>query len=323
MRSRAKAHAIESIPVEDFFESFGEDLKLRLVAGASGLRRKIQEKSINRPSLFLTGFRRYFAAKRIQLFGAGEMGYLREMSESRQRVVLTEMLTRRIPCVIVSRNLAPTKPLLEIAERVGVPLFRSSLTSWEFMVSADILLEGKFAPWVTESGTMLDVKGIGILLRGGSGIGKSECALGLIEQGHSLVADDVIHVKLLHDRELMATCNELNRGYMECRGLGIIDVSGIFGIRSIRLEKRIDLVVSFVEWMLGMVEERTGLEQNFYEILGIQIPHIELPVRPGRDLAHLVEMAAMVQALKGIGQHPAKEFNERLIAHMMERKSSE
>lgn len=309
--------------MENFFESFGEDLKLRLVTGSSGLKRKIREKSINRPSLFLTGFYKYFAAKRIQLFGAGEMGYLREMSEGRQRIVLTEMVGRQIPCVIVSRNLAPTKPLLKIAERVGVPLFRSPLTSWEFMVLADILLEGKFAPWVTESGTMLDVKGIGILLRGGSGIGKSECALGLIEQGHSLVADDVVHVKLLHERELMATCSELNRGYMECRGLGIINVAEIFGIRSIRLEKRIDMVVSFIEWVSGMVEERTGLEQNFYEILGTQIPHIELPVRPGRDLAHLVEMAAMVQALKGIGHHPAEEFNERLIAHMIEMKSSD
>lgn len=309
--------------MEDFFESFGEDLKLRLVAGASGIKRKIREKSVNRPALFLTGFYKYFATKRIQLLGAGEMGYLREMSESRQRVILTEMMARRIPCMIVSRNLASTKPLLEIAERVGVPLFRSTLPSWEFMVLADILLEGKFAPWVTENGTMLDVKGIGILLRGGSGIGKSECALGLIEQGHSLVADDVVHVKLFHERELMATCSALNRGYMECRGLGIINVAEIFGIRSIRLEKRIDMVVSFIEWASGMVEERTGLEQNSYEILGIQIPHIELPVRPGRDLAHLVEMAAMVQALKEIGHHPAEKFNKRLIAHMEEMKSSE
>jgi HPr kinase/phosphorylase len=147
-------------------------------------------------------------------------------------------------------------------------------------------------------------------------VGKSECALALIERGHSLVADDLTMIRLLDERELMASSRELNRGYMECRGIGIINVAEMFGVKSIRLEKRIDLVISLQEWTPEVVEERTGLEVNFYEILAQKVPHIELYVRPGRDMARLVEVAALTQALKKIGHDPAKDFNERLIAHM-------
>ena len=206
--------------------------------------------------------------------------------------------------------------MLEIAANYKIPLMRTTLTSRDFTTTAVLLLEKKFAPRVLEHGTMMDVRGIGTLIRGGSGIGKSECALALIEHGHSLVADDSVHIKLVNERELMATSSELNRGYMECRGLGIINVAELFGIRAVRLEKRVDMVVTFAEWAPGMEEERTGLEENFYEILGHRISHIELPVRSGRDLARLVEVAAMVKALKGIGHDAAREFNDRLIEYM-------
>jgi HPr kinase/phosphorylase len=156
------------------------------------------------------------------------------------------------------------------------------------------------------------------MLRGESGVGKSECALALIERGHSLVADDLTVIKLLDERELMASSRPLNRGYMECRGIGIINIAEMFGVKSIRLEKRIDLVLSLHEWTPEAMEERTGLEENIYEILGIKVPHIELYVRPGRDMARLVEVAAMTQALKRMGHDPAKEFNDRLIAFMSE-----
>jgi len=157
-----------------------------------------------------------------------------------------------------------------------------------------------------------------VLLRGESGVGKSECALALIERGHSLVADDLTIIKLLDERELMASSRALNRGYMECRGIGIINIAEMFGVKSIRLEKRIDLVVSLHEWTPECVEERTGLEENTYEILGMKLPHIELFVRPGRDMARLVEVAALTQALKRMGHDPAKDFNDRLIAFMSE-----
>jgi HPr kinase/phosphorylase len=166
---------------------------------------------------------------------------------------------------------------------------------------------------------MLDVRGVGVMLRGSSGVGKSECALALIERGHSLVADDLTVIKLLDERELMASSRMLNRGWMECRGIGIINIAEMFGIKSVRLEKRIDLVISLQEWRPDVAEERTGLEENYYEILGLKVPHIELFVRPGRDMARLVEVAALTQALKKMGHDPAKDFNDRLIQFMAAR----
>ncbi len=306
----------DSISMQEFFDSFKDVLKLRLLTGEEGLKTRVRDKSVNRPSLVLTGFYKYFAAKRIQLFGAGEMGYLRELSKSKQFKVLNELADRHVPCMIVSRNLLPTKSMIEIATERKIPLLRTPLSSRDFTTTAVLLLEEKFAPRVKVHGTMMDVRGIGALIRGGSGIGKSECALALIEHGHSLVADDVVPVRLLNERELMATSAELNRGYMECRGLGIINVAELFGIRAVRLEKRIDMVVTFKEWAPGMEEDRTGLERDFFEILGIKVPHIELPVRSGRDLARLVEVAAMEQSLRDHGHDSAQEFNERLISHM-------
>ena len=184
---------------------------------------------------------------------------------------------------------------------------------------ATLCIDNEFAPSSIEHATTLDIKGVGVMLRGDSGVGKSECALALIERGHSLVADDLTVIKLLDERELMASSRALNRGYMECRGIGIVNIAEMFGVKSIQLEKRIDLVVSLREWTPEVVEERTGLEENFYEILGMRVPHIEIYVRPGRDIARLVEVAALTQALKRMGHDPAKDFNDRLIAFMSEK----
>jgi len=181
---------------------------------------------------------------------------------------------------------------------------------------ATLCIDNEFAPSSTEHATTLDVKGVGVMLRGDSGVGKSECALALIERGHSLVSDDLTCIKLLDERDLIASSRPLNRGYMECRGIGIINIAEMFGVKSVRVEQRIDLVVSLREWTPEAIEERTGLEENHYEILGMKIPHVELFVRPGRDIARLVEVAALVQALKKIGNDPAKTFNDRLIRYM-------
>ena len=186
---------------------------------------------------------------------------------------------------------------------------------------ATLALDNEFAPTGIEHATSLDIRGVGVMLRGDSGVGKSECALALIERGHSLVADDLTVLKLLDARELMASSRPLNRGYMECRGIGIINIADMFGVKSIRLEKRIDLVVSLRNWTPDVIEERTGLEENYYDILGVRVPHIEFYVRPGRDIARLIEVAALVQALKNMGHDPAKTFNDRLIAHMAEQQA--
>jgi len=307
---------VEEIPVVQFFKKFKTALKLSLIAGEAGMEKKILEKSINRPGIALTGFLKYFAYKRIQLFGAGEMAYLKTLTEKQQSEILDQFAAKGIPCIVVSRNLIPLKSMVAAAERHRIALFRSPMSSKDFTTTATLLLEYEFAPRITEHGTLLDIRGIGTLLKGKSGIGKSECALALIERGHSLVADDLTFIKLINETELVGSSSELSRGYMECRGIGIINVAELFGIRNVRLEKRIDLIISFEEWTPDVEEDRTGLEENFYAIMGVQVPMISIYVRPGRDLARLVEVAAMVQAAKIMGHDCAQEFNERLIATM-------
>jgi len=316
MKPKPQEKSVEAISVREFYDSFKEPLQLELVAGAKGLDKTIRERSLNRPALAITGYFKFFASKRIQLFGAGEMAYLRDTSEEEESAILTEILERNVPCIAISRHLAPSKVLRDLCDQYKTPLIRSPLKSKTFTTEATLLLEEQFAPRTHIHGTLLDIKGIGTLICGESGVGKSECALALIERGHSLVADDLTYVKRLSDRELTGTSSELSRGYMECRGLGIINIAELFGVRSVRIEKRIDLVINFVTWTAGMHEERTGLEENYMEILGMKVALMEIPVRPGRDMARLVEVAAMVQALKKMGHDSATEFNERLIAHM-------
>ena len=224
----------ESLGVRDFFDNYGEKLLLRLVTSDKTLSRStIRERSVNRPALAVTGYFKYFAHKRIQLFGAGEMAFFREQSPKRRTNVMDAMAAKRIPCVVVSRNLAPTPEMIEVLESKGIPLFRTSLTSKAFTTEVTVMLEERFAPRSTYHGTLLDIRGIGTLIRGDSGSGKSEAALALIERGHSLVADDMVRVKLLSDHTPVGFCDDMSRGFMECRGIGIINIEELFGIRSV------------------------------------------------------------------------------------------
>jgi len=310
------AKVIQGITVAHYFETYREKLKMELLTGSEGLHRMIREGSINRPSLALTGFFKYFANKRIQVLGAAEMTYFKTLPQPRQVEIMHEMAARQIPCLVLTRNFTPTAAMLTVAQDRNLPIFRTPMITMNYVNLATLCIDNEFAPSTTEHATMLDIRGIGAMLRGTSGVGKSECALALIERGHSLVADDLTVIKLLDERELMATSRPLNRGYMECRGIGIINIGEMFGIKSVRVDKRIDLVISLHEWTPEVIEERTGLEENFYEILDQRIPHVTLYVRPGRDMARLVEVAALTQALKKAGHDPAKDFNDRLIAYM-------
>lgn len=316
MSFRAQPKIVESISVKTFIEASNCELKLTLLEGGKGLSRLIRDKSMNRPALALTGFFKSFAYKRVQVFGAGEMAYLRELPDERQEEIFQRMFEKSVPCMVVVRNLLPTPVMRRMAAASGTPLFRSALSTRDFTAAALLHMEDLFAPQVAEHGTLMDVKGVGTLIRGHSGVGKSECALALIERGHSLVADDLVYITLKNEKLLVGRSSELNRGYMECRGIGIVNIGELFGIRSVRLSKEINLVITFEEWKRGMDEERTGLEYESYDLLGIGVPHITLPVRPGRDMARLVEVAAMVQNLKAMGHDSAKEFNDRLIAYM-------
>jgi HPr kinase/phosphorylase len=308
--------AIHGITVAHFEDTYREKLKLELVSGEEGVHRLIKEGSINRPALALTGFFKYFANKRIQVLGAAEMTYFKALSAEKQAEILNEMADRNVPCLVLTRNFHPTSVMEQISRDRKLPIFRTNMITMNWVNLATLCIDNEFAPSSTEHATTLDVKGVGVMLRGDSGVGKSECALALIERGHSLVADDLTVIKLLDERDLIASSRPLNRGYMECRGIGIINIAEMFGVKSVRVEQRIDMVVSLREWTPEAIEERTGLEENHYDILGMSLPHVELYVRPGRDIARLVEVAALVQALKKIGHDPAKTFNDRLIEFM-------
>lgn len=311
---KKKTH--EEISVGKFLEVFKDSMQLELLAGAEGLENIIKEPSINRPALAITGYFKNFAAPRIQLFGAGEMAYMCDLPQERQMSVLRKMAELKIPCIVVSRNLDIVPAMESVANEYKIPLLRTKMKSKEFSSEFIVRLDRMFAPTTSIHGTFIDIQGIGTLIRGDSGIGKSECALALIDKGHSLVADDYVNCVRVNDHKVLGRANELSRGYMECRGIGIINVAELFGIKCVRLEKSIDIIVSFIEWQKGVVEDRTGLETKYFDILGIPIPHFIIPVRPGRDMARLVEVAARVHALRTMGHDGAKTFNDRLIAHM-------
>jgi HPr kinase/phosphorylase len=313
---------IPVITVDSFFQAHAEKLQLKLEGKRVGFHRKIREPTINRPGLALSGFYNYFAEKRVQVFGAAEQSYLKSLSARTRIQRFRALCAQKIPCLVTSRGAHLDPDLLAVAEEQQVAVFRTPLVTMRFINAATIAMEVDFSPTVTEFGSMVDILGVGVLIRGQSGIGKSEAVLGLIERGYSLVADDVTRVKSLEGRELVATAPDLTRYHMEVRGIGIINVASIFGIGSIRIEKRLDLVVTLRDWEdLEEEVDRIGLDQEFYEILKLQVPHITIPVRPGRDIARLIEVAAMDQKLKGLGRNSALEFNDKLL-NVMETKES-
>ena len=265
------------VTVESFFEAHAAKLQLKLEGQRVGFQRKIREPTINRPGLALSGFYKYFAAKRVQVFGSAEQSYLESLSAKTRVRRFRALCEQKIPCLVVSRGAHLEPALLAVAEELEIAVFRTPMVTMRFINAATIAMEADFAPTVTEFGSMVDVLGIGVLIRGHSGIGKSECVLGLIERGYSLVADDVTRITSFEGRELMATAPDLTRYHMEVRGIGIINVASIFGIGSIRIEKRLDLVVTLKDWQDLEEVDRIGLDQEFYDILKIR--SLTLPSR--------------------------------------------
>jgi len=304
------------VTVEKFYTQQAGALQLSLISGANGLKRFIREPTVNRPGLALAGFTKYFASKRVQAIGAAESTFLKSLSKDQRMERYADLFSHKLPCIVFSRNLRPDREFLKAAEKADVPIFQSPLITMKFINLATLALEMMFAPRGTEMGSMVDILGVGVIVRGESGIGKSESVLALIERGYSLVSDDITKVMLLDGREVMGTSAEITRNHMEVRGIGIINVAAMFGVKSIRLEKRVDLVVTLKPWEEVPDVDRLGMEDQHVDILGVKIPHIIIPVRPGRDLARLVEVAAFQTKLKLSGYNPAQELNERLIAQM-------
>ncbi len=312
----SSASSIEPLSVGRFFAAHADELGLELIAGKAGLDRLIREPTVNRPGLALSGFYSYFAPKRVQVFGSAELSYLKSLTAPERQERLRRFFACSIPCLVVARRAKLPAHLAEIAERAGVPVFRTPMITMKFINAATIALDFEFAPRRSEHGSMVDILGIGTLIRGTSGIGKSECVVSLLERGYSLVSDDITRFRAVEGRELVGSSAELTRFHMEVRGIGIINVAAIFGVRSIRTEKTLDLVVTLKDWREMEDVDRHGLQRQYYKILGISVPHVIIPVRMGRDLGRLVEVAALDQKLKSHGVDSAHEFNERLIEKM-------
>ena len=308
-----------SLTVEEFFKQHAAELQMKLLSEACDRRRVIREPTVNRPGLALSGFTRYFAYKRMQVMGHAEVFYLREMRHEERDARYAYLFAYKIPCFVFSRNLRPDRQFLAAAAQTGVPVFQTPHVTMKFINQATLALEMMFAPRATELGSMIDILGVGAIIRGESGIGKSEAVLALIERGYSLVADDVVKATLVDGREVLCTSSELTRDHMEVRGIGIINVAAMFGVKAIRKEKSLDLIITLRPWEEVQDVDRLGMEQEFVKVLGVDIPHVTIPVRPGRDIARLIEVAAFQTKLRKSGYNAAEELNRRLLAQMAEK----
>ncbi|MGA0844905.1 MAG: HPr(Ser) kinase/phosphatase [Luteolibacter sp.] len=317
MASRVKS--VASITIGSFFEAHSKALGLTLLGEKVGFDRSISESAMNRPGLALAGFFTYFAWKRVQVLGFSELSYLRKLPEAMRIDRFRRMCDRDIPCVVVARNASLDAGLMAVANEKGIPVFGTSMVTMNFLNAATIRLEHDFAPSVSLHGCMVDMRGVGVLILGKSGSGKSETAIGLLERGASLVADDLVRIKYVGG-DLVASSPDLSRGYMEIRGIGIINVANLYGLASIRPDKRLDLVVSLKPHADLNEVDRIGLRQKTYEILGQKVSHVEIPVAAGRDTARLVTIAALDQQLRRLGFNMADEFNQRLLKHMADTK---
>ena len=286
-------------------------LGLRLVAGAAGLDHIVTLSRVQRPGLALTGYTEYIRYGRVQILGASELGYLRKLSAPRRASVLKRLAACRISCFVVTKGLEAPSELVAEAEARGIPILGTPAESTPFIKALSAFLEERLALRLHLHSVLIDVFGLGVLIVGESGIGKSECALDLIDRGHRLVADDVVEIRRIGD-VLIGASPDLTRYHMELRGLGVINIKDLYGVSSIRTSQRVELVVSLERWEAGREYDRLGLQDEKFLILESEMPLIRMPVAPGRNLAILVEVAARNQLLKERGYDAARRFVERV-----------
>jgi HPr kinase/phosphorylase len=291
-----------------------KSLNLRCIGGRKGLTRVIGSADMNRPGLALSGFYDRFANQRIQLFGRGEIAYLKKLDAENKTDTLEQMFAYPIPCCIFTHGITPTRAFFELAEAAECPILQTDLETTEFSSRIMRILSHIFAPRQSVHGVLVEVYGLGILIQGDSGVGKSETALELIERGHRLVADDVVEILCVDGNVLIgAGANKIIGHHMEIRGLGIINITHLFGVRAIRDQKQIQLVVKLEEWDAKRRYDRLGMEEDFAEFLGVSIPKLEIPVKPGRNIPIIIETAAMNERLKKMGYNSAREFNQNIL----------
>jgi HPr kinase/phosphorylase len=304
------------VTVGKFLETFGESLSLGDIGNGVGLDTVIPNSDISSPGLALAGYVDRFVAERLQVLGETEITYLNSISQSERLRILQSFFAFQIPAVIVTKGQEPPEGLREEAARAGIPVLRTTLKTTEFYRRIKPVLEGEFAETTTLHGSLADVFGVGLFFTGKSGIGKSECVLDLVERGHRLVADDLVIAKRRGNDVLIGKGHELQRHHMEIRGVGLIDIPSIFGIRAVRQQKRIEVVVRLEEWDQNAVIDRTGLDTQTTTILGVEVPLITVPLNPGKNITVIAEVIALNHLLRYSGINPAEVFNERLIGKM-------
>ena len=308
-----------ALTVRQLVERMGESLRLTVLGSPEGLSREIPTSDASGPGLVLAGYTGRFVHQRVQVLGETEVTYLAALDEDHRRRNLRTYFSYAIPCVMVTKGQKLPVGMEDEANRAGVSLLISELNTREFYRLITPYLENEFSPSISLHGSLADVFGVGLLFTGESGIGKSECVLDLVERGHRLVADDLVLARRKGADVIIGRGHELQRHYMEIRGVGLIDVSAIFGIHSVRQQKRIEVVVDLVVWDKNLQVDRTGLDGQSVDILGVDLPKITVPLNPGKNITVIAEVIAMNHLLRYTGVDAAHSFNERLKANMVQR----
>lgn len=300
------------ITVEHAFNERKDFFMLTLLNAEEGLKKKIQSAEIHRPGLALAGYLDRFPNIRTQVLGQTEMAYITSLPKEQLITTLEKLFAFDMPWIIITKGIMPPMEMMAMADRKKTALFSSRLSTTELISRLSVYLDNQFAPTVTVHGTLVDVYGVGLLYTGKSGVGKSECALDLVERGHRLVADDVIKITRKSSNFIVGTSSELLGQHMEVRGVGIIDIEALFGIRAIRVQKRIEVEVRLQYWEDTEQYERLGIEEKYTTILGVEIPMVTIPVSPGKNITVISEVIAMNHMLKVYGEHSALDFSRKL-----------
>ena len=304
--------------VQELDQDREHDLGLTLMAGRKGLKKGITHSQVQKMGLAMTGFIKFINPDRLQIIGNTEMDYLRTLSAEQQEKVIHQICNLDLSCLVITRNLEVPELLLQEADKRGIPLFRTALRSFDFIEQVTQYLEEKLASTTSIHGVLMDVFGVGVLILGKSGIGKSECALDLILRGHRLVADDMVSIQKRSPSSLIGSGFDVIKHHMEIRGLGIINIRSLFGVEAIREQKKIELVLELMEWDTNREYDRLGFEEEKYPILGVELPMLRIPVTPARNLTTIIEVAARNHLLKVMGYDSALEFEKKLLQKMEE-----
>ncbi len=293
-------------------KDFAESLQLKELSPSSRKEWDIRTTDLNRPGMQFCGFYEYFAYERPQVIGKVEMTYLEALDPESRRKMLKTYFSYNLPCVVICRGMVPPPDLIEEAAQRDIAVYQTGMVTTKFTFSAINFLNRRLAPRITRHGVLVDVYGVGVLLTGESGVGKSEAALELVKRGHQLVADDVVDICRVSDDRLTGEAPEMVRHFMEIRGIGIIDIRAMYGVGSVIVNKTIDLVMHMEQWNENKEYDRLGLTEEYITILGVKVPHQIMPVRPGRNLAIIIEVAARNLSLKRLGYSAAHELDRRL-----------